>query len=225
MASQISPEQRTDARANHARIVRAATALFAERGLGVEMREIAEAAGVAVGTIYRHFPGKEDLLTAIARTMLSEAAEAVRSCSEEADPIEGIAGLLAVNLAGVARFGWLTGVLHSGQIPRHHLEALKSEMESSGLRRRYLPLLSRAVECGRLRPDLDIAIASAMLEGATAPWTSASMLVDRTPEAAAAAILQTFLQGAAATQTEPAEPAARPGARGSTATPARSAKD
>jgi AcrR family transcriptional regulator len=209
MASNVSPEQRTDARANHARIVAAATALFAERGLGVEMREIAEDAGVAVGTIYRHFPSKEDLLTAIARSMLDEAAEGVRICSEESDPIEGIAKLLAGNLAGVARFGWLSGVLHSGQIPRHHLEALKADMENSGLRRRYLPLLTRAVESGQLRADLDVAIASAMLEGATAPWTSAAMLTDRTPESAADVILQTFLEGAVARSSEADERAPR----------------
>jgi AcrR family transcriptional regulator len=221
MASQLSPEQRTDARANHERIVRAATTLFAERGLGVEMREIAEEAGVAVGTIYRHFPSKEDLLTAIARTMLGEAAEAARMCSQEADPIEGIARLLAVNLAGVARFGWLSGVLHSGEIPRRHLEALKVEMEKSGLRHRYLPLLTRAVEAGRLRAGLDTTVASAMLEGATAPWTVAAMLADRTPETAAAAILQTFMDGAAANTNETGENASRAPAGNRPARPAK----
>jgi AcrR family transcriptional regulator len=222
MASQLSPEQRTDARANHARIVRAATALFAERGLGVEMREIAEEAGVAVGTIYRHFPSKEDLLTAIARTMLDEAVEAVRICSQDTDPIEGIAHLLAINLAGVERFGWLSGVLHSGEIPRHRLEALKADMENSGLRRRYLPLLTRAVESGRLRGGLDITVASAMLEGATAPWTASAMLADRTPETAAAAILQTFMEGAAARTNDTGEKTSRARAGSS---PARPIKD
>ncbi|HTE85285.1 MAG TPA: TetR/AcrR family transcriptional regulator [Dehalococcoidia bacterium] len=195
-------EQRTDARANRERIVRAATDAFAARGLGVEMKEIAEAAGVAVGTIYRHFPSKEDLLTAIARAMLDEAGVAIATCNDLPDPIEGLGALIAGNLTGVARFGWLAGVLHGGQIPRHHLDELKAEMEAKGFHRRFQPLLERAIAAGRLRDDLDVTVASAMLEGATAPWTCAAVLSGREPEQAAAAIMRVFLEGAAGPQGE-----------------------
>jgi AcrR family transcriptional regulator len=204
MANRTAPaEQRTDARANHERIVRAATDAFAERGLGVEMREIAEAAGVAVGTIYRHFPSKEDLLTAIARAMLDDAGAAFEACNELADPLEGLRVLIARNLAGVARFGWLAGVMHSGQIPRHYLDQLKSEMEARGFRERFQPLLCRAIQDGLLRSDLNLAVASAMLEGATAPWTCPAILAGRDPDQAAAEIMQTLLDGAANRVSDP----------------------
>jgi AcrR family transcriptional regulator len=181
MADQPLPaELRTDARANHERIVRAATDAFAERGLGVEMKEIAEAAGVAVGTIYRHFPSKEDLLIAIARAMLHEAGASIERCNQMSNPIEGLRVLVAGNLVGVARFGWLAG--------------------ATGLRDRFQPLIRRAMHDGYLRADLDVAVASAMLEGATVPWARSAVLAGREPEQAADAIMQVFLEGAA---TEP----------------------
>ncbi|MDH2428145.1 helix-turn-helix domain containing protein [Sphaerisporangium sp. TRM90804] len=57
--------RRRDAVANRAKIVEAAAAAFAEHGLSVDMRGVAERAGVGVGTLYRHFPTKELLLQEI----------------------------------------------------------------------------------------------------------------------------------------------------------------
>lgn len=189
-------ELRTDARANHDRIIRAATEAFAERGLGVEMKEIAERADVAIGTIYRHFPSKEDLITAIARTMLDEIVECIGAASAIANPIEGLSALVAGNLGGIARFGWLPSALAGGQLPRVHLAQLHEEMEAKGIRQRFHPLIERGVREGYLRRDLDAAIAAAMLEGATMPWTCAAILRDRSPEQAAAEIMRVFLDGA-----------------------------
>lgn len=59
----VAPGQRADARRNHEAIRVAARELFAERGIEVGMDEIARAAGVGVGTVYRHFPTKDDLIT------------------------------------------------------------------------------------------------------------------------------------------------------------------
>jgi AcrR family transcriptional regulator len=56
---------RRDAVRNRARILEAAAAAFAEQGPAAEVRDIAEAAGVGMGTLYRHFPTKADLLGAV----------------------------------------------------------------------------------------------------------------------------------------------------------------
>lgn len=57
---------RADAERNRARVLDAARALFAERGGEVQIPEIARAAGVGVGTVYRHFPTRQDLVEAAA---------------------------------------------------------------------------------------------------------------------------------------------------------------
>jgi AcrR family transcriptional regulator len=52
---------RADARQNHARLIAAATAAFAERGADAPLEDIARRAGVGIGTLYRHFPTRTDL--------------------------------------------------------------------------------------------------------------------------------------------------------------------
>ena len=79
------PLMRADARRNRDAVVGAAYELFAEKGIEAQMDDIARRAGVGVGTLYRHFPAKEDLLDAvIARRferLAERAAEAVRQAS------------------------------------------------------------------------------------------------------------------------------------------------
>ena len=58
--------QRADARRNREKVLEAAARAFALHGLETQMDDIAGAAGVGVGTVYRHFPTKEDLLQALA---------------------------------------------------------------------------------------------------------------------------------------------------------------
>ncbi|MDW8047571.1 MAG: helix-turn-helix domain-containing protein, partial [Chloroflexota bacterium] len=67
-----SQSERSDARLNRERLLAAAREVLAERGAAAEMREIAERAGVAVGTLYRHFPTREALVAAIIAETLEE---------------------------------------------------------------------------------------------------------------------------------------------------------
>jgi AcrR family transcriptional regulator len=67
MSSDRAPSkpQRSDAAHNRVRILDTAAQVFAERGAGVDVREIARAAGVGMGTLYRHFPTKDQLVEAV----------------------------------------------------------------------------------------------------------------------------------------------------------------
>src|SRR3954449_10315268 len=66
MATSVSSRpRRADAERNRARILAAASELFAERGLDASMPELAERAGVGVGTVYRAFPDKDHVLSAV----------------------------------------------------------------------------------------------------------------------------------------------------------------
>ncbi|MGC1512970.1 MAG: helix-turn-helix domain-containing protein [Acidimicrobiales bacterium] len=83
------PVLRRDAAANRARILREAAKVFAERGAGVDVREIARAAAVGVGTLYRHFPTKEALLDAVIRDDVAEWAQAAQMVGTD-DPWEDL---------------------------------------------------------------------------------------------------------------------------------------
>ncbi|MET8089615.1 helix-turn-helix domain-containing protein [Micromonospora sp. NPDC005220] len=66
---------RADAQRNRARILDAAEAVFAEFGPRASTEEVARRAGVAIGTVFRHFPTKDDLLAAIMKRLLTQLVE------------------------------------------------------------------------------------------------------------------------------------------------------
>ncbi|MEU1394712.1 helix-turn-helix domain-containing protein [Micromonospora zamorensis] len=66
---------RADAQRNRARILDAAEAVFAEFGPRASTEEVARRAGVAIGTVFRHFPTKDDLLAAIMKRVLAQLVE------------------------------------------------------------------------------------------------------------------------------------------------------
>jgi AcrR family transcriptional regulator len=71
-----APRKRADARRNEARLLDAAAAAFVESGVSAPVRDIAARAGVGVGTIYRHFPTRADLIVAVYRHQVEACAEA-----------------------------------------------------------------------------------------------------------------------------------------------------
>lgn len=66
---------RADARANRTALIEAARRLYTTRGPDIPFGAIAEEAGVGVGTLYRHFPGQQDLVIGIAETLREEIHE------------------------------------------------------------------------------------------------------------------------------------------------------
>ena len=79
--------QRRDAVANREKLLIAAADAFREHGLSVDMRAVAAAAGVGVGTVYRHFPTREDLVRAITGSDLADLAATLPA---GASAIEGL---------------------------------------------------------------------------------------------------------------------------------------
>ena len=77
---------RADARRNHARVLSAARKCMARDGLEAGMEEIARCAKVGVGTVYRHFPNKDDLVEALAADRFQRLAELAREALEREDP-------------------------------------------------------------------------------------------------------------------------------------------
>src|ERR1700751_3560752 len=86
---------RADARRNRERLIEAAQTLFRERGLEVSVAEIAEAAGVGRGTLFRNFASKEDLIEAIVAERMYEAAAYGEDLLDAEDPGEALFDFLA----------------------------------------------------------------------------------------------------------------------------------
>ncbi len=78
---------RKDAARNHAALLEAAKAAFAADGIDVPVEEIARRAGVGVGTVYRHFPTKDDLVHAIVEQRLTEFDRCAGEALGTADPV------------------------------------------------------------------------------------------------------------------------------------------
>lgn len=81
---------RADGQRNRARILEAALRLFVERGPDVPFTEIAKQAGVGVGTVYRHFPAREDLIEAAYRSELDAVCAGAADLLEQVPPQDAL---------------------------------------------------------------------------------------------------------------------------------------
>ena len=78
--------RRADAERNRARILAAASELFAERGLDASMPDLADRAGVGIGTVYRAFPDKDHLLGAVMAERFRWLADEIEAAARTDDP-------------------------------------------------------------------------------------------------------------------------------------------
>ena len=110
MASQVPSDLgsvprplRADARRNRERILEAGREAFAGSGRDVQMDEVAQLAGVGVGTVYRHFPTKEDLVLELVRQSVQRYLESARHALTRDDPWEAIEWLVREKAANMSR--------------------------------------------------------------------------------------------------------------------------
>jgi AcrR family transcriptional regulator len=87
---------RADAQRNRERILEVAKQLFTRRGVGVSMDEIAKHSKIGPGTLYRHFPTRDDLLAAVYISEVEKLAKAQKKFSAELPPVEALRAWLLV---------------------------------------------------------------------------------------------------------------------------------
>lgn len=105
---------RADARQNVEALLEAAKAEFAEVGVDAPVRAIAERAGVGVGTVYRHFPLRSDLISAVFRHEMEACVDAAVSIEAEFPPGEALDRWILRYIEFVATKQGLASALHSG---------------------------------------------------------------------------------------------------------------
>jgi AcrR family transcriptional regulator len=82
----VTTALRADAQRNLVRVLEAAREVFAEQGIDAPVTDIAERAGVGVGTIFRRFPTKDDLLVAVVEQRTAQLIDAADAALESTDP-------------------------------------------------------------------------------------------------------------------------------------------
>jgi AcrR family transcriptional regulator len=152
---------RRDAERNRARLLDAARALFAERGLDVSMDQIAERAGVGVGTAYRRFESREAIIEALFEDRMEQIVTLAEEALESDAPGLALGAFLERLVAMQAADRGLKE-LFMRDVERYHRIAERRECIRPIVER----LVRRAVDAGEVRPELtdgDMAVASMML--------------------------------------------------------------
>jgi AcrR family transcriptional regulator len=148
---ETSTPLRADARRNREQIIEAARTLFVRIGPDVPMEEIARAAGVGVGTLYRRFPDRGELIKAVNLDDFTRLAALARRLErEEPDPAVALTSLLRsaleLRLSMTAVSARAYQAVKDSSIAEHRDELIAVASR----------LLRRAQERGAIRPDIDI---------------------------------------------------------------------
>ena len=142
---------RADAQRNIDALLQAALAVFATSGVDAPVREIADKAGVGIGTVYRHFPQRSDLIAAVFRHEIDACADAASILAKERDPFNALANWVQRYAAFVATKRGLATALHSGNPAFETLPAYFYQRLQPALR----TLLESAAVAGEVRTDVD----------------------------------------------------------------------
>jgi len=142
---------RSDARQNHARLIAAATAAFAEKGADAPLEDIARRAGLGIGTLYRHFPTRLDLQAAVFRSQVGKVCGEGDALIETLPPEQAFSGWVR-SLAGylVTKRGLSHALIEA--------VGIESELISScwmAMRQTTERLLANAQQAGVIRLDVD----------------------------------------------------------------------
>jgi AcrR family transcriptional regulator len=153
---------RADAARNRARVLEVAYGTFAAEGLSVPIDEIARRAGVGAGTVYRHFPTKDDLFRAVVDDRLRHIVDEGSALAQNEAPDQALFVFLRslVLQFGATDRGLADALAGAGV----DVETAMPETESA-----FLAILQSLLEAGQksgtVRPDVDVADVKALLVG------------------------------------------------------------
>jgi AcrR family transcriptional regulator len=143
---------RADAVRNRARIVETASEVFAARGSEASLEEIARGAGVGIGTLYRHFPTREDLVEAVFHDRLDELQHLAEALLVSDRPWEALSTWLHEQLVQAAACRGLAAEAMLSMLAQDEKEPRACE----AMRQAGAALLARAQAAGEVRTEVDI---------------------------------------------------------------------
>ncbi|MEY9926644.1 AcrR family transcriptional regulator [Catenulispora sp. GP43] len=155
---------RADARRNRARVLQAAAEAFAAEGPAVPLDEIARRAGVGAGTVYRHFPTKEELLAAVLIARMETMLAEVRDALAEPDPGPAFyTFFLTMTVDAQDKMDLAEALTSHGIDIRAATAGIAGELKGA-----LAALLRRAQDAGAVRPDVNVEDLHALVIGAIA---------------------------------------------------------
>jgi AcrR family transcriptional regulator len=142
---------RADAQRNRERILEVAKEAFTKSGANASLDDIAKQAGVGPGTLYRHFPTREELLQAVYRSELEKLAAAEGEFAKAMTPIEALRAWLLLFVDTIAAKQLIAPALNTliGD-PKKVFAASYAQMHEA-----IRCLVKRAIKSGDIRKDLD----------------------------------------------------------------------
>ncbi len=141
---------RADSQRNEEAVLEAAKSVFATSGVDAPVREIAARAGLGIGTLYRHFPNRSDLIAAVFRREVDACAEEAQRLAAEHPPGEALMRWLHRYTAFIATKRGLAAALHSGDPAFDALPAYFQAHFEPALG----ALLAAATATHEIRPDV-----------------------------------------------------------------------
>jgi AcrR family transcriptional regulator len=142
---------RADAQRNRERILEVAKEAFTRSGANASLDDIAKQARVGPGTLYRHFPTREELLQAVYRSELEKLAAAGRKFSQSMPPIEALRAWLLLFVDAIAAKELIAPALNTlvGDHKKMFEASYAQTLEA------IRSLVKRAIKSGDIRRDLD----------------------------------------------------------------------
>jgi AcrR family transcriptional regulator len=149
------PEKRTrkprvDAARNRERVLEAAKAVFSAGGAQASLEAVARAAGVGIGTLYRHFPTREALFEAVYRREVQQLADLAEELKQEARPVDALRDWMRSNVQFVATKKGMSAALALAAYKNSELFSYSFDQ----LTRAVAGLLDRAIAAGEIRDDI-----------------------------------------------------------------------
>jgi AcrR family transcriptional regulator len=141
---------RTDAIRNRERVLEAAKTVFSAGGPETSLEAVARAAGVGIGTLYRHFPTREALFEAVYRREVQQLADLAEQLKQKAQPVDALREWMRSNVTFVATKKGMSTALALAAYKNPDLLSYSFDRLTRAVR----GLLDRAIAAGEIRDDI-----------------------------------------------------------------------